>query len=182
MSKHKKGITPVIAIVLLLLVTVGAVGVVYTQFQGLIQDPDTGFLEEAEIEFQTVTRNGSSPGVMQIRIQNQGEQEYNLTEVARMEYSVPGEERVPRDLVIDFDYTSSGVNYGVMDCFESTGPATSVNPNIDSFSPGTTANCNTGVQMPPPDEEVTLYVVDQQEGDVITSYTCSPSTSTSQTC
>jgi FlaG/FlaF family flagellin (archaellin) len=31
-----KGITPVVAIVLLLLVTVGAVGIVYTQFQGIV--------------------------------------------------------------------------------------------------------------------------------------------------
>ena len=35
----RKGITPVIAIVLLLMVTVGAVGVVYTQFQSLVGDP-----------------------------------------------------------------------------------------------------------------------------------------------
>jgi flagellin-like protein len=36
---NRKGITPVIAIVLLLMVTVGAVGVVYTQFQSLVGDP-----------------------------------------------------------------------------------------------------------------------------------------------
>lgn len=37
--QNRKGITPVIAIVLLLMVTVGAVGVVYTQFQSLVGDP-----------------------------------------------------------------------------------------------------------------------------------------------
>jgi flagellin-like protein len=39
MFGQRKGITPVIAIVLLLMVTVGAVGVVYTQFQSLVGDP-----------------------------------------------------------------------------------------------------------------------------------------------
>jgi flagellin-like protein len=38
-TSERKGITPVIAIVLLLMVTVGAVGVVYTQFQSLVGDP-----------------------------------------------------------------------------------------------------------------------------------------------
>jgi FlaG/FlaF family flagellin (archaellin) len=33
-----KGVTPVVAIVLLLLVTVGAVGIVYTQFQGIVDN------------------------------------------------------------------------------------------------------------------------------------------------
>lgn len=37
--EDRKGITPVIAIVLLLMVTVGAVGVVYTQFQSLVGNP-----------------------------------------------------------------------------------------------------------------------------------------------
>ncbi|MFB6116332.1 MAG: archaellin/type IV pilin N-terminal domain-containing protein [Candidatus Nanosalina sp.] len=39
LNRKRKGITPVIAIVLLLMVTVGAVGVVYTQFQSLVGDP-----------------------------------------------------------------------------------------------------------------------------------------------
>lgn len=37
--EQRKGITPVIAIVLLLMVTVGAVGVVYTQFNSLVGNP-----------------------------------------------------------------------------------------------------------------------------------------------
>lgn len=36
MSMERKGLTPVIAIVLLLFITVGAVGVVYTQFNDVI--------------------------------------------------------------------------------------------------------------------------------------------------
>lgn len=175
MLDTRKGITPVIAIVLLLLVTVGAVGVVYTQFQGLVQDPDTGFLEEVEINFQTVTRNGSSPGSMAVRIQNQGEQEYNLSDVARMEYSVPGEQRLERGAAISaFDQLT---DEGTHECF--TDQAT---PDIQGFRPGTTANCDTGVSMVEPDDQVTLHIVEQESGEEIVSYTCSPSTSTSATC
>lgn len=176
MFNARKGITPVIAIVLLLLVTVGAVGVVYTQFQGLVQDPDTGFLEQVEINFQTVTRNGTGPtSTMAIRIQNQGEQEYNLTEVARMEYSVPGEQRLEK--------TSAGTAFDQIDneptyeCF--TDDAT---PDIQGFAPGTTATCDTGITMPDPDDEVTLHIVEQESGEEIVKYTCSPSTSDSKTC
>ncbi|NMI76870.1 hypothetical protein GLT92_00445 [Nanohaloarchaea archaeon] len=39
MIDQRKSITPVIAIVLLLMVTVGAVGVVYSQFQSFVGDP-----------------------------------------------------------------------------------------------------------------------------------------------
>lgn len=176
MFNTRKGITPVIAIVLLLLVTVGAVGVVYTQFQGLVQDPDTGFLEEVEIDFQTVVRNGSGPGTMEIRIQNQGEQEYNLTEVARMEYSVPGEQRLEFGSADVFDQVT-GTDATQHECFTS-----SATPDIQSFSPGTTANCNTGVDMPDPDDQITLHIVEQESGEEIVSYTCSPSTSSSATC
>lgn len=176
MFNTRKGITPVIAIVLLLLVTVGAVGVVYTQFQGLVQDPDTGFLEDVEINFQTVTRNGTGPtSTMTIRIQNQGEQEYNLTDVARMEYSVPGEQRLEK--TVAGDSFSQIENEPTHECF--TMDAT---PDITGFSPGTTATCDTGITMPAPDDEVTLYIVEQESGEVIVDYTCSPATSNSETC
>lgn len=175
MNKQRKGITPVIAIVLLLLVTVGAVGVVYSQFQGLVQDPDTGFLDEVEINVQTVTRNGSNPGSMQLRIQNEGDQEYNLTDVARMEYSVPGEQRLDRDTAVAAFSDLS--DEGTHECF--TEDASS---EIQGFSPGTTATCDTGVSMVDPDDEVTLHIVEDSSGEEIVSYTCSPSTSTSATC
>jgi len=49
---NRKGITPVIAIVLLLMVTVGAVGVVYTQFQSLVGDP-TGQIDDQQQDQNT---------------------------------------------------------------------------------------------------------------------------------
>jgi len=46
--EQRKGITPVIAIVLLLMVTVGAVGVVYTQFNSLVGNPSEELEEQQE--------------------------------------------------------------------------------------------------------------------------------------
>jgi len=175
LQRKTKGITPVIAIVLLLLVTVGAVGVVYTQFQGLVEDPDTGFLEEVEINVQTVTRNGSSPGSMQLRLQNEGEQQYNLSEVARVEYSVPGEERLERGVAITaFDELS---DVGTHQCFTADAPT-----EIQNFGPGDTASCDTGVSMVEPNDEVTIHLVASENGEEIVDYECSPSTSSSATC
>jgi FlaG/FlaF family flagellin (archaellin) len=173
-SNTSKGITPVIAIVLLLLVTVGAVGVVYTQFQGLVQDPDTGFLDEVEIDFQTVTRNQSTDA-MQVRIQNQGETQYNLTDVARMEYSVPGEQRLEKGTAVTaFDRLSTA---GTYECFTED-----ASNDIQEFTPGSTATCDTGVAMVSPGNPVTLHIVAEENGEEITSYECEPSTSTSVTC
>lgn len=175
MNRQQKGITPVIAIVLLLLVTVGAVGVVYSQFQGLIQDPDTGFLDEVDLNVQTVTRNGSNPGSMQLRLQNEGDQEYNLTDLARMEYSIPGESSLDRGTaLISFNELS---DVGTHECF-----TMDAGDDIQSFGPGDTASCDTGVSMVSSSDEVTLHVIDDGNGEEVDSYTCSPSTSTSATC
>ncbi len=168
----QKGITPVIAIVLLLLVTVGAVGVVYTQFQSLVGDgPEADFLDaqNVDLSFQTTTRNGSSPGTMQITLENGGEQEFNMTDRMRLEYSVPGNERVQDPSV--FDEVSS---YGTSNCFVGT--------DWETFGPGDQLSCDTTASMPSPDDEVEIHLVLAGSGDEITSTTCSPSTSDNPTC
>lgn len=171
----QKGITPVIAIVLLLLVTVGAVGVVYTQFQDLVED-DVGadFLDGIDdVNIQSVTRN--NPESMELRLQNQGNQQYNLTEVARVEYSVPGESRQERETAIDiFDELE---DIGVHECF-----TMDASTEIQEFGPGETASCDTGVSMVDPNDEVTIHLIEDDSGEEFDSYTCSPSTSTSSTC
>ena len=167
----QKGITPVIAIVLLLLVTVGAVGVVYTQFQDLVGDgPDAGFLdaEQIDIGFQTTTRSGSD--TMEITLENDGSTEYNMTDQMRLEYSVPGEGQVEDPSVFDeVDYD------GATDtCFEGA--------DWESYGPGDQEQCDSGVDVPSPDDEITVHLVLSGSGDEVDSYTCSPSTSGSSTC
>ncbi|MFO7794385.1 MAG: hypothetical protein R6V35_05435 [Candidatus Nanohaloarchaea archaeon] len=187
----QKGITPVIAIVLLLLVTVGAVGVVYTQFQSLVGDgPEADFLDAQNIDigFQTTTRNeswvltpsGDDFNTIQIGLENSGETEYNMTDEMRLEYSVPGEDRVQTGVVSSaFD----AVDYrdGPHTCFDNS-DMTNVSQDWETFGPGDEVSCNTGVSMPSPDDEVEIHLVLEGSGDEITSYTCSPSTSDSTTC
>ena len=55
MLTKRKGITPVIAIVLLLLITVGAVGVVYTQFQSLIGNPGEQVNQQQQVRNTEMT-------------------------------------------------------------------------------------------------------------------------------
>lgn len=181
-----KGITPVIAIVLLLLVTVGAVGVVYSQFQDLVRD-DVGadYLENIDdIEIQTVVReedNDNNVETMELRIQNSGSNQYNLNEVARMAYRVPGEQQLDRETATDvFSELESGDNY---ECFPNpyNGSSSDVE-DIQSLGPGDVATCDTGVSMPGPNDEVELLLLEDSTGEEIDSYTCSPRTESSATC
>ena len=84
---NRKGITPVIAIVLLLMVTVGAVGVVYTQFQSLVGDP-TEQIDSQQRNQNTdmnivrgKSNNTSSPqsGQLILELQNTGSVTRNTT-------------------------------------------------------------------------------------------------------
>lgn len=172
-----KGITPVIAIVLLLLITVGAVGVVYTQFEELTQEgPDTSFLEDVDVDIQVVTREASNdPDTMKIRMENTGDEEYNLNESLRMEFSVPGEQKLEPDInSFGYDYDSSVDNH-CLEELEDPGDAS-------IFSPGDVGTCDTGFEMPSPGDRVEIHLVERGSGDEADSYTCSPSTSSSITC
>jgi flagellin-like protein len=177
MFEKRKGITPVIAIVLLLLVTVGAVGVVYTQFQNIAdRTADTSYLENVDVKYTVVQRNTTnSPDTMQIVLENTGEDEYNLSDIARLEYSIPGEQTIRpvpgQDLFGQFNYDD-----GARTCFSKSA--------MQSFGPGDLASCNTGMEMPSPSDEVTVQLTKTatDSTSTIDTYNCSPSTSDSSTC
>lgn len=176
-NTKRKGITPVIAIVLLLLVTVGAVGVVYTQFQELVEDPDTDFLDEVETQIQSATRaedtvNTDNDGV-EIRIQNSGDQEYNLTESIRMEYTFNGDGPVEFATVEDISDLETDDDQDDF-CMEGV--------SDELFTPGETRSCHTGVEMPGPTDELEIHLIQAADGEEIDSWECSPSTSDSATC
>jgi len=186
----RKGITPVIAIVLLLLITVGAVGVVYTQFQNIVGEdgPDTSFLDEVEVNLQGVTRNSSSLSTigydtMVISLENNGDREYNMENVTRLEYSIAGENRI-RVIGDGADDTLFGGEFNVTDVSDQTEYCLGEmdGAEADAFGPGDIAQCNTGVEMPEPGNPITVYLVEQGSGDVVDSQTCDPSTSDSTTC
>lgn len=173
----QKGITPVIAIVLLLLVTVGAVGVVYTQFQSLVGDgPDAGFLdaESVDMGFRTFQRNttGSTDSVQANLINNDDtDYTFNTSDSAQgtlveLQYSVGGEERVADASLFD-GYTTTG-DYNC--------------DALGTISPSDEVSCNTGVSMPNSGESITVHLVLAESDGEITKYECEPSTSGSSTC
>ena len=90
MIKQRKGITPVIAIVLLLLVTVGAVGVVYTQFQNIADQGNTEFNTDArqtEISLQGISQNSDNNDSMQLTWTNQQSSvEINQSEMLQISF------------------------------------------------------------------------------------------------
>lgn len=178
MFDTSKGITPVIAIVLLLLVTVGAVGVVYTQFQSLVGDgPDTSFLDaqSVNLDFRTLTRETSgTTDRIELNLINNDDQDFTFNQsedaagtAVELQYSSEGEEKVDPDIYGDLSYDDS-----VYDCVTAAG----------TISPGDEPTCNTGMEMPSSGNSVTVHLVLSSSGDDIATYTCDPSTSDSNTC
>ena len=191
MIKQRKGITPVIAIVLLLLVTVGAVGVVYTQFQNIANQGNTNFNTDArqtEVAIEGVSLN-STNNSMSVTWTNQQESiEINQTNSLQMRF-------IPQDgnsgvlfsqlesgnfdglTVADDNYPSSGSAPGI-GCFNEAVYDTEDEQLVET---GETVTCNTNVEFPGPTEEIGV-VVAVQGGDKTWTYTCAPQTSDSQTC
>jgi|GEM_PF-537253 len=183
---YRKGVTPVIAVVLLLLLTIGLVGVLWTQAEDLMDiGGEAAFLEDVDIEINTVLRSDEHPGeeeTMELRLENTGDSEYNLSDIARIEYSIPGESSLEPE---DADAGFNEVSYIGQDDLDDS-DAYCMDPeseNMSSFGPDDgTQTCDTAVEVPSPDESVTVELVEDGSGDTITSYTCSPSTSDSPTC
>ena len=197
MIKQRKGITPVIAIVLLLLVTVGAVGVVYTQFQNIANQGNTNFNTDArqtEVALEGVSLNADNNDSMQLTWTNkQSSIEINQSESLQIRF-------VPQsgESGILFQQVATG-NFNSLDVANQTFPYTGgasnpANPDTGCFitadnydeddylvETGETITCDTNVKFPGPTEEVDL-VVAVQGGDKTWTYTCSPQTSDSQTC
>lgn len=80
--KTRKGITPVIAIVLLILITVGAVGVVYTQFQSLVGNPTEQLREQEKVRNTKMSISGAyrGGGGINITLRNTGSTAINTSD------------------------------------------------------------------------------------------------------
>lgn len=174
--KHKqKGVTPVIAIVLLIMITVSLVGAINYQIEDLTQDPDTGFLDDHNINIQTAVRQGDTPGEIALRVQNSGDQQLNLLELVRIELSVPGEERLPPQTAAEsFEELET---LGVQECFTQD-----LDNEKQVLEPGQIIVCSTGIEMVNPNQETTIHIVESDTGQEIDSYSCNPSESLSPTC
>lgn len=164
LDKYRKGITPVIAIVLLLMVTVGAVGVVYTQFQSLVGDPtdqidDQQRNQNTDISVaraQSSDVNNPQSGVVILEVENTGSVARNTTSF-RMTTDDPTNQ--PGD----------NGNY----CTEAT--------NSTILDPGETLDCYTGVNFPQPTNEINIGM-DLEGSGKAWDYTCRPETSDAVFC
>ena len=175
MFSKSKGITPVIAIVLLLLITIGAVGVVYTQFQSLVGNPadklnQQKVVQNTELTFSSAYKNDN--GGINVTLRNTGSQTVNMSKQFEMKF-------VPENSESGIDYTTYdkavGNTVGQYECFQNN---QGLNELLD---PGQSYTCETGVSFPAPTKSVGI-IVSFKTAAKSWSHTCSPSTSGSVTC
>ncbi len=181
MFEQRKGITPVIAIVLLLLVTVGAVGVVYTQFQNIANTGNTEFqttARQVEVSITSVTNNTN--GDMNLTItNNQDSVTVNTTQLLELYFypdqSGPG-------AAVGYQPGGSDVQNIV---FGGSGTATCFQPGATTdrviLDPGESLTCDTNVDWPSATEYVGLDVR-VQGASKSWSKRCDPLSSNSETC
>lgn len=176
----KKGITPVIAVVLLLLITVGAVASAWGLYQEITGD--TSQLDQldaqrqaqaTQISFSSVYNNDSgTDGAINISLRNTGSRTINMSDELEISFIPDGSDSgVSHDI-----YTSrvSGTHYD-NECFENNFG------DSESVEPGDTYTCNTGIAFPSATKSVGI-VVDYKATGKSWEHTCDPSTSSSITC
>ena len=178
MLTKRKGITPVIAIVLLLLITVGAVGVVYTQFQSLVGNPGEQVNQQqqvrnTEMSFDSLYKASSGANnYINVTFVNTGSETWNTSDF-RMSYVPEGTGSAVSGQALattPFTYDSAEDN-----CFNDDTSSQIVDPGSDY-------TCNTGVQWPGATTAIGIQVsmsgADKNWGPV----TCDPQTSSAVGC
>jgi flagellin-like protein len=172
--KTRKGITPVIAIVLLLMITVGVVGLVYTQVQNIMGNPGDELdqqqrVRDTDMSFSSVYDEGGS---VQVTVRNTGDVTWN-TSAFEMQF-VPGGE-------------GSAVSYsaatGSSTQFSSSGSASCFvdDDSTEVVDPDETYTCNTGISFPSATQTLGIEV-EMRSAEKTWSYSCSPETSSSIGC
>lgn len=184
--KKRKGITPVIAVVLLLLITVGAVGAAFGLFQQL-SDQARGQTEQlsaaqraanTEVSFTTVY---SADGYMNATIENTGRRVINMTEELGMFYSDP--DSSGRLTPAAF---SGGNSFTAEECFSRSDLRDS-NTGQDGeqtlqLLQGEVLTCNTSVPYPDAGAATELVVTFRPTSSVKARANCNPQTSSSSAC
>lgn len=174
---RRKGITPVIAVVLLILITVAAVGVVYTQFENIVgSGADTGAVTtpaQTEISFESVYNNDTGSNAnnadsINITIRNTGEISLNVT----------------RDLTVSFipDGSQSGIAFGnYPDTVQSESDCLKPQGGNERIEPGDSYTCKTGIAWPSPSESAGI-VISMTGADKSWTRSCAPRTSGTVSC
>lgn len=105
----RKGITPIIAVVLMILITVAMIGVLYTQVEELMEigDDQLDFMEDVDANINSVIREDHEDysDTMKVRIESNEEAPIYLVEdsseaVLRLEYSRGGASSLEGDTFV----------------------------------------------------------------------------------
>lgn len=173
----RKGITPVIAVVLLLLITVGAVASAWGLYQQITSDQSQldqlnqqKKAQATELTFASVYEN--STGGLNVTMRNTGSRTVNMSDELEISFIPDGSDSAVSHQV----YTSrvSG-DHGTPDCFQNKFG------DGETVEPGNTYTCYTGVEFPDATDSVGI-VVDYKATGKSWEHTCDPSTSSSITC
>lgn len=173
LDNTRKGITPVIAIVLLLMVTVGAVGVVYTQFQSLVGDP-TDQIDQQQQNQNTNIRilRGSTNGTLNYPGGDHNASNYGVTYL-----EIQNTGSVARN-TSDFRMSTGSAEHVIG---EHGDACTMSGDNSSVFNPDETIKCKTGVLFPRATNEVEFTI--QLEGSGKSwNHICRPETQGSKLC
>lgn len=175
----RKGITPVIAVVLLLLITVGAVASAWGLYQNIISDQSQvdqfqqqQRAENTEIRFQQVYNSGD--GYVNVSLRNNGGQAVNLTRDVRLQVDPNG-----GDSYLGPSLLSS--NYDIGDprnsgCFGGSGEV------LTTEGDNREINCNTSIQFPSAGDTVNFRLNYQDVSGYTWDFSCSPSSSNAVVC
>ncbi|WEL23237.1 archaellin/type IV pilin N-terminal domain-containing protein [Candidatus Nanohalovita haloferacivicina] len=179
MLTKRKGITPVIAIVLLLLITVGAVGVVYTQFQSLLGNPGEQVdqqqqVRQTEIRFDSAYKAQDASGeyYVNLTVTNVGAVAWNTSDFT-LSYVPEGTGSAVSGQALQatkFSYNETSDN-----CFSEDNSSQLVDPE-NGYT------CNTGVKWPSATTTIGFSISMNSASKSWGVYTCTPSTTSSVGC
>ena len=162
--EQRKGITPVIAIVLLLMVTVGAVGVVYTQFNSIVGNPseeleDQQRNQDTNIRITQMQTNASLP-------ENINSLDHNKDNYGTVRMTISNTGSISRNTT-SFSLVATGTEDDPAvdgNCFDAV--------TSQILDPGDTYQCDTGVTYPEVTTSVSFEVLLQGSSRTWT-HTCS---------
>lgn len=197
---NKKGITPVIAVVLLLLITVGAVGSAFGLYQELVNSANqrTQQLDasqkaaQTDLSFestfnQSVNSNLVDPSTSsqndttRFTIRNSGSRAIDLEEEMRLEFRPPNEpepmtaSQLQRIYGSEWNANADPSSLEVRDCFSNMASENSTLAEEAEYT------CTTNVDFPNVGEEIT-FSVNYLPSDKSWEKVCAPGSVTARTC
>jgi len=152
----RKGITPIIATVLLLGITVAIGLTVYTQAQGMIGNTDTSNINRLQETDVSLTPVFDNDGEMQVQVSNKGDRAINVSDFT-VYYGPPNYDPVSYS-VLEAQASDWTVGNDGNQCFTSNMSSGADSMDNDILEQGERASCSTGVKFPGALESVEIRV------------------------